>query len=51
MNELKICPKKRYETQNDARKMISYLISLKETVKLKTYKCHICHNYHLTSKR
>jgi len=48
--ELKICTKRRYETELEARKMIAHLIIAYDKVDLSTYKCHICSNYHLTSK-
>ena len=50
--ELKLCQKRRYETADDAKKTIVYLTmhGKIEAGELSYYKCHICHNYHLTSK-
>lgn len=47
--EYKLCPKRRYETKEEAEEMIKHIIKLDWTI-LSTYKCHICHNWHLTSK-
>ena len=49
--DLKICTKRRYETELEANKMIAHLISDDDEVDLSTYKCHTCHNWHLTSRR
>lgn len=52
MNEertILICEKRRYETEQEAQEQINYLLT-KDDVKLRTYKCHTCHNWHLTSK-
>ncbi len=49
--DLKICQKRRYETEEEAREMIKHIISFPESPPLETYKCHVCHNYHLTSKK
>lgn len=50
MNNLFICQKHRYKTEEEAQKMIEKLQTF-DDVNLSVYKCHICHNYHLTSKR
>lgn len=51
MNNLRICEKTRYETADDAEEMKAYLAEDGNTPKLRVYKCHACHNWHLTSKR
>jgi hypothetical protein len=50
--DLKICQKRRYETIDEAKKTIAYLIlhGKAERGELGYYKCHICHQFHLTSK-
>ena len=49
---LKICTKRRYESQEEALKMVNYLeVSGKAPDgELRFYDCRICHFYHLTSK-
>ena len=51
--DIKLCDKKRYETVDDAVSTLLYLESSKkaERGELRYYKCHICYQYHLTSKR
>jgi len=49
--DLKICTKTRYESRQEAQANIYYLESKDPEVDLRTYKCHTCHNWHLTSKR
>ena len=50
MEDIKICDKRRYDTEQEAQEQINYLLTKDEDVKLRVYKCHTCHNYHLTSK-
>lgn len=48
--ELKICVKRRYETKEEADEAIKHTIRLDWSPKLRSYKCHICGNWHMTSK-
>ncbi len=50
MPELKLCCKTRYASEENIKKAIIYLTSKDSEVILDYYKCHICHNFHLTSK-
>lgn len=47
-----ICEKRRYKDQAEAEDMIRFLVSDERAFlnKLSTYKCHTCHNWHLTSR-
>jgi len=49
--EFKMCPKRRYETFRDALDKIEEIKEFDPDVNLRVYKCHTCHNYHLTSKQ
>lgn len=49
--DLRICDKKRYETEEDARDTIIHImISDDWAPDLSPYKCHTCHNWHLTKR-
>lgn len=45
-----ICTKKRYKTEKEANEVINH-ITKTDWTELKTYKCHVCNNWHLTSKK
>jgi len=51
-NNLKICEKGRYPGQKEAEGMIRFLESTNRARvnELSCYKCHICQNWHLTSR-
>jgi hypothetical protein len=49
--DLRICEKRRYESEEEAQEQIEYIQSQDpDTEPLRIYKCHTCHNWHLTSK-
>jgi hypothetical protein len=50
MDNILICQKRRYKTEEEAQETIEKIQTL-DDVKLSVYKCHTCHNYHLTSKQ
>jgi len=48
--EFQICQKKRYETKEEAEEAINHILKIDWSPLLRPYRCHICHNWHLTSK-
>ncbi len=50
VEDLRICTKNRYRTEKDARKTARHVEEVDKDTKLRPYKCHICHNWHLTSR-
>lgn len=48
--DLLICEKHRYETEDEANDMINHIITI-DWIPLRAYKCHVCFNWHLTKSR
>ena len=52
VDDLKICDKQRFETEEDAQATANHIMSedFYFSTKLRIYKCQTCYSWHLTSQ-